>query len=126
MLICIDEYWWNNIFNNRNKSPIENYHEIRKKVERIPLESALRAAVLPGWGQIYNQKYWKLPLVYGALGTTTFVFFNNLNNYKDARDAFILATDNIPGNDNQIKQPYFSVKDQPERIKSFRTPNRAY
>lgn len=79
-----------------------------------------RSAMVPGWGQITNKKYWKLPLVYGALVTTGVVFFTNVNQYKDAREAFILATDGDPSNDNLIKQPYFTVKDQPERIRVFR------
>jgi hypothetical protein len=85
-----------------------------------PRKAAIRSAILPGWGQVYNKKYWKVPLVYGALGTTTFLFFRNLTQYNDSREAYKLAVDNDPGNDDQIKQPYYSVKDQPERIKSFR------
>ncbi len=50
--------------------------------------AALRSAILPGLGQIYNKKYWKLPFVYGALGTTAVVFIYNLNNYKDLRLAY--------------------------------------
>ncbi len=79
-----------------------------------------RSAILPGWGQYTNKKYWKIPLVYGALGTTTFLFFRNLKQYKDAKSAFILATDGDPSNDYLIKQPYFDVKDQPSRIRAFR------
>lgn len=85
-----------------------------------PRKAIIRSAIIPGWGQIYNKKYWKLPLVYGALGTTTALFFRNLRQFKDARNAYILATDGDPLNDEQIKQPYYAVKDQPERIKVFR------
>lgn len=79
-----------------------------------------RSLILPGWGQATNKKYWKIPLVYGALVTTTVVFFKNIRQYKDARNAYILATDTVKANDIFIKQPYFSVKDQPERIRVFR------
>jgi hypothetical protein len=85
-----------------------------------PNVAVWRSLMLPGWGQATNKKYWKIPLVYGALGTTGYLFFRNIRQYKDAKNAYILATDTIPGNDNQIKQPYFSVKDQPERIRVFR------
>jgi hypothetical protein len=79
-----------------------------------------RSAMVPGWGQITNKKYWKLPLVYGALVTTGVIFFRNIEQYRDSRQAYILATDADPLNDIQIKQPYFTIKDQPDRIRVFR------
>ncbi len=85
-----------------------------------PNKAVIRSAILPGWGQVTNKKYWKLPLVYGALGITAAVFVHNVKQYNGAKKAYILAVDNDPSNDNQIKQPYYSVKDQPERIKTFR------
>ena len=53
-----------------------------------PRKAAIRSAILPGLGQIYNKKYWKLPIIYGALGTSGAVFFYNLSNYKDLRLAY--------------------------------------
>jgi len=85
-----------------------------------PRKAIIRSAILPGWGQVTNHKIWKVPIVYAALGVTTYLFVRNLHQYRDAKQAYILATDNNPANDNQIKQPYFNVKDQPERIRLFR------
>jgi hypothetical protein len=53
-----------------------------------PRKAALRSAILPGWGQIYNKKYWKLPIIYGALGVSGGIFFYNLKNYRDTRFAY--------------------------------------
>lgn len=53
-----------------------------------PRKATLRSALLPGWGQIYNKRYWKLPIVYGALGTTAYFFFDNLKTYKELRFAY--------------------------------------
>lgn len=50
--------------------------------------AALRSAILPGLGQIYNKKYWKLPIIYGALGISGAVFKYNLTTYKDLRFAY--------------------------------------
>lgn len=85
-----------------------------------PRIATRRSAILPGWGQITNKKYWKLPIVYGALGTTAVIFFRNVNQFKEARDAYINATDNNEQNDNLIPEPYFTVRFQPERIRTFR------
>lgn len=50
--------------------------------------AALRSAILPGLGQIYNKKYWKLPIIYGALGISGAVFNYNLKWYKKTRFAY--------------------------------------
>jgi len=85
-----------------------------------PRKAIIRSAIIPGWGQVTNKKIWKVPIVYTALGTTAYLFFRNLKQFKESSQAYILASDNDPSNDNQIIQPYYSVKDQPERIKVFR------
>jgi hypothetical protein len=85
-----------------------------------PRIATYRSAILPGWGQATNKKYWKIPVVYAALGVTTYIFFRNVNQYNEARDAYANAIDGDPSNDWQIPEPYFTVKDQPERIKTFR------
>ncbi len=53
-----------------------------------PRKAAIRSAILPGLGQIYNKKYWKLPIIYGGLGICGGIFFYNLGNYKDTRFAY--------------------------------------
>ena len=85
-----------------------------------PKRATYRSAILPGWGQATNKKYWKIPVVYAALGVTTYIFFHNVKQYREARDAYANAIDGDPNNDSQIPQPYFTIKDQPERIKTFR------
>ncbi|HEU4633601.1 MAG TPA: DUF5683 domain-containing protein [Flavisolibacter sp.] len=53
-----------------------------------PKKAAIRSALIPGWGQFYNKKYWKIPIVYGALGLSASVFVFNLQNYRDLRFAY--------------------------------------
>ena len=53
-----------------------------------PSKAAFYSAVLPGLGQVYNKKYWKVPLVYGALGTTIYFYISNNNKYHAYRDAY--------------------------------------
>ncbi len=58
-----------------------------------PRKAILRSAMIPGWGQAYNRRYWKIPIVYGALGVTAGVFVDNLKWYRRTRLAYtILAT----------------------------------
>jgi hypothetical protein len=67
-----------------------------------PRLATKRSAMIPGWGQIYNKKYWKLPLVYGALGVTAGVFVYNVKNYRLLRLAYIYKTDTLTNNDDLI------------------------
>ncbi len=85
-----------------------------------PNKAVIRSAIIPGWGQATNKKIWKVPLVYACLGVTAGIFLHNITQYRDAKNAYILATDGNPANDSLIKQPYYSVKNQPERIRTFR------
>ena len=65
----------------------ENFKE-RKVNPLAPSKAAFYSAILPGLGQIYNKRYWKLPIVYGALGTGIYAYTFNNNEYNRFRDAF--------------------------------------
>ncbi|MGB2116527.1 MAG: DUF5683 domain-containing protein [Flavobacteriaceae bacterium] len=53
-----------------------------------PSKAAFYSAVLPGLGQAYNKKYWKIPIVYAALGTGVYFYKMNDNRYNRYRDAY--------------------------------------
>ena len=53
-----------------------------------PSKAAFYSAILPGLGQAYNKKYWKIPIVVGAIATGIVVHDFNNKQYKRYRDAF--------------------------------------
>jgi hypothetical protein len=53
-----------------------------------PSKAAFYSAILPGLGQAYNKKYWKIPIVYGAMGTSLYFYFSNNQQYHNYRDAY--------------------------------------
>jgi hypothetical protein len=53
-----------------------------------PAKAAFYSAVLPGLGQVYNKKYWKLPLVYGAIGASLYYYSVNNTKYNQYRDVY--------------------------------------
>jgi len=53
-----------------------------------PAKAAFYSAILPGLGQAYNKKYWKIPLVYGAMGTSLYYYSWNNKKYHEFRDAY--------------------------------------
>ncbi|MDE3213001.1 MAG: hypothetical protein KGM98_07185 [Bacteroidota bacterium] len=73
-----------------------------------PHKAALKSAIFPGWGQFYNKKYWKIPIVWGGLGIAGYAFFFNLKTYRQLRTAVILLSDTIRSNDSLV-DPRFRI-----------------
>lgn len=53
-----------------------------------PSKAAFYSAMLPGLGQAYNKKYWKIPIVYAALGTGIYIYLDNDKSYTRYRDVY--------------------------------------
>ncbi len=67
--------------------------------EHSPKKATLLSAFLPGAGQIYNKKYWKLPIVYGALGASVYALQENQSQYSLYRQAYL---DRVDGDPNTV------------------------
>ncbi|MBV6421778.1 MAG: hypothetical protein DAHOPDDO_03060 [Ignavibacteriaceae bacterium] len=67
-------------------------------MQKSPWGAVLRSAIIPGFGQFYNESYWKIPVIWGvgALFISGWVHNNNL--YKDYKDLFIET-----GNQNYLQ-----------------------
>jgi hypothetical protein len=84
-----------NAVKNTNVPPLEKSRPIQKIRDSVPAPkghsprvAAIRSAIVPGLGQIYNKKYWKVPIVYAALGITGYVFVDNISTYREYRFAY--------------------------------------
>ncbi len=55
-----------------------------------PSKAAFYSAIFPGMGQVYNKKYWKAPIVWGALAIPAYYYQINNSDYKRCRTAFKL------------------------------------
>jgi len=61
----------------------------RKPIDPLsPSKAAFYSAILPGLGQAYNKKYWKIPIVYAAIGAGIYFYIDNNNEYKRYRSAY--------------------------------------
>ncbi len=54
-----------------------------------PKKAMLLSAVLPGAGQAYNRKFWKIPIVYVGIGGFSYLAYNNQKQFNKYRDAYI-------------------------------------
>jgi Family of unknown function (DUF5683) len=67
-----------------------------------PRRAALYSAILPGAGQVYNKKYWKVPLVYAALGIPAYFYFNNKLWYQKTQYALAVVQNGSSGNADSL------------------------
>ena len=66
---------------------------VKKKVHS-PRKATMRSLMVPGWGQIYNKKYWKVPIVYGAIGIPAYLFTYNRKWYNKTKYALSIVANN--------------------------------
>jgi len=53
-----------------------------------PARAAFYSAVIPGLGQAYNKKYWKIPIIYAGMATGVYFYLTNDKDYDRFRDAY--------------------------------------
>jgi len=59
-----------------------------------PKLATIMSACIPGLGQVYNKKYWKVPLVYAGFGVIGYSIKKNGDKYKTYHTAYIYRNDN--------------------------------
>jgi len=103
----------------------------KQKKVLSPKKASIYAALFPGLGQVYNGKYWKLPIVYGGYTGLIYLLGWNNNNYNDYFDAY--RTMSKYQNVNQMsdedknylndmfKIPYFDMNTYPTHFDSFKS-----
>lgn len=67
-----------------------------KSQNHSPKKAAIYSALLPGLGQAYNKKYWKIPIVYVGFAGIGFWLGSNINDNRTFKKAFRYRVDNNP------------------------------
>jgi|SRR5690554_308182 len=100
-----------------------------KKVETPPEESiyfhspkkaTIMSAILPGLGQAYNKKYWKIPILYGGFALTGYYLNDNLKNIDKYKQAYIAETDGDPSTVNPTQYNTVQLNQLIDRYKQWR------
>jgi len=73
-----------------------------QKIEKSksPKKAAILSVIIPGAGQVYTKKYWKVPIIYGGLITSAYYINDNNEKYNLYKDAALISIEN--SNSNQI------------------------
>ena len=90
-----------------NSTPITN-KKARRELSRKqfipdPKRALWLSLIIPGAGQIYNRKYWKLPIIYGGFLGCTYALLWNQQMYKDYSQAYIDIMDDNPNTASYMK-----------------------
>lgn len=65
------------------------------KKEHSAKKAAIMSAILPGAGQMYNGKWWKVPIIYAGFGGVGYLAYDNYSNYKTFLTAYKIKTGNL-------------------------------
>lgn len=78
---------------------------VGQEAEKVhsPRKATIYSAILPGLGQIYNKKYWKVPLIYAGFGTIGYFINWNNDNYQLYKTGYRHLTDNDPNTQDYLK-----------------------
>jgi hypothetical protein len=116
--------------NVKKRSAIYKYDSTGERIYE-PRKAAIFSAILPGLGQAYNRKYWKVPLAWAAVGIPIFTYIDNKNWYHKIQYALtVLNTDpNDPNYQNMLasvdpKLEYFVVNNKESSLTNYRNEYR--
>jgi hypothetical protein len=82
-----------------------------------PSRATFLAALIPGAGQAYNRKYWKIPIVYAGLTVAGYMLVTNQKNYTYSKTNYIALTDDI---DSTVSQSTKSAQELKADIDNYR------
>lgn len=93
------------------------------KEPHSPKKAAMYSAIIPGWGQAYNKKYWKIPIVYAGFGTIGYFIGWNNRYYNTYKSAYSDLTDDDPNTDsyNDIEASQYYDLTNPTDYDNFRS-----
>jgi hypothetical protein len=93
-------------FSQTDTTFVELPDSIREK-EHSPTKATIMSACLPGLGQMYNKKYWKVPIIYAGFGVMSYFIYTNADEYINYKCAYIeSAQGTMNGNYSSLVQRY--------------------
>lgn len=78
------------------KQKQDTIHKILADTGHSVKKAVIFSAVLPGLGQVYNRKYWKVPIIYVAIGGSLYFAFEQRQLYQQYKTAYVERLQGIP------------------------------
>ena len=79
------------------------------RVGHSPGKAALYSALLPGAGQVYNRKWWKVPIAYAGLGISYYFIRENTREYQRYKTAYLATIDGDPNTVDEFDGQFTSA-----------------
>jgi len=79
------------VCNSQNADSLNSFPSLNDSgfvMQKSATGAMLRSTVLPGWGQFYNESYWKIPIVWGLSGWFIYLWSDRNDNYKYYKDLY--------------------------------------
>jgi len=92
--------------------------EAGETYKHSPKKASILSAVVPGAGQVYNKKYWKVPIIYGGFAVAGYFLSDNLKQIRIFKEGFQAETDGNPNTENTTG---FSSPQLVELIDQYKT-----
>ena len=93
--------------------------ELDQHAEEVhsPRKATIYSAVLPGLGQAYNKKYWKIPVIYAGFAAFGYFIYWNNDNYQIMKQAYSDFTDGDPETNSYLDldgAQYYDLGTEPD------------
>lgn len=89
---------------NGGELAVEGVTTVQDTSTHSPSKAGYMSLIVPGLGQVYNKKYWKVPIVYAGFAGLGYLIYDNHTNYIEFRDAYIARIEDAPGNEDLLPQ----------------------
>ncbi len=110
------------LLNDSLMKTTEKEREVKIKSAFVPdpKRALWLSLVLPGAGQIYNRKYWKLPIIYGGFLGCTYALMWNQQMYRDYSQAYLDIMDDDPNTKSYMEMlpPRYDITGREEQFKN--------
>lgn len=79
---------------------------VKDTLNHSPAKATFMSLALPGLGQAYNKKYWKIPLVYALIGTPLYFALEQRKQFNEFKEVYLARVDDDP---NTVDTKYINV-----------------